>query len=255
VGRRVAIVNWYQDWGVDRSHFTYNVTKARRGIAASGRQAMLTWEPYNGGHWNNWTNRQITHGRYDRYIKTVARRIRGVHQPLYLRFAHEMNGNWYPWGVMTNHNSARSYKRMWIHVHKVFDSVGATNVRWVWSPLTEDSPHVPSNKFEKYYPGRRWVDVLGMSGFNWGASVPQFGGWRSFNQVFHRGYQRISRLGPQPVWITEIGSASDGGDKAQWVRDMWATASQWPRLQAIVWYNQDKEKDWSTTSVASSFAG
>jgi hypothetical protein len=36
---------------------------------------------------------------------------------------------------------------------------------------------------------------------------------------------------------------------------MWATASQWPRLQAIVWYNQDKEKDWSTTSVASSFAG
>jgi hypothetical protein len=34
---------------------------------------------------------------------------------------------------------------------------------------------------------------------------------------------------------------------------MFQTARKWDRLQAIVWYDQDKEKDWSTANAAGAF--
>ena len=103
---------------------------------------------------------------------------------------------------------------------------------------------------------RRWsarFDVLALDGYNWGGGTPQFGGWRTFRGIFRKAMRRIGRLGPQPVWIAEVGSASDGGNKSRWVRAMFRTARKWKRLQAIVWYDQDKERDWSTASAASAF--
>ena len=54
--------------------------------------------------------------------------------------------------------------------------------------------------------------------------------------------------------IAEVGSAAQGGDKAAWVRDMWATARAMPRIEALVWFDQDKEEDWRALPVASAFA-
>jgi hypothetical protein len=255
LGRRISIVHWFQDFAVDRHHFRWNVKKAARGIRQSGRRPLLTWEPYvfNYKPWGPWSNKAFIRGQHDRYIKQWARRARALHKPIFVRFAHEMNGGWYPWGGLTNGNSPKQYRRMWRHVVKVVRSQGAWNVKWVWSPLCEDQLNAP--KFQRYYPGTRYVDVLGMSGFNWGAGRPENGGWRSFKKVFRKGYKKLSHLGPQPIWITEVASASDGGDKGQWIRDMWATAAKWDRLKAIVWYNQDKERDWAAGAFSSSFAG
>ena len=252
LGRRVAIVNWFQDFSTRGHHFRWNIKKATKGVARSGRKPLLTWEPFdpNNSAWERWSNRAIIRGDHDAYIKKWARKVKKLRTPLYVRFAHEANGGWFPWGGIVNGNSPKSYKRMWRHVVKLVRKQGARNVKWVWSPLCEDQAGAP--KLGKYYPGRKYVDVLGMSGFNWG---DQFGGWRSFKKVFKKGYKKLSRIGPQPIWITEVASASTGGDKAKWVRDMWSTAAKWKRLKAIVWFNQDKERDWSTAAVASSFAG
>lgn len=257
IGRRVKIVNWYQDWGSqDREHFKYNVTKAVRGVVRSGRRPMLTWEPYplaNGAPWNDYSNDAIASGRYDGLIRNWAAGVARLRTPVYVRFAHEFNGTWYPWGGPVNDNSPQSYKRMWTRVVDVARSAGATNIRWVWSPLAEDVPNEGVNRFENYYPGPGYVDVLALDGYNWGGGTPQFGGWRTFREIFKKAYKRIRRLGPQPIWIAEVGSASDGGNKARWVRNMFRTARKWKRLKAIVWYDQDKERDWSTASAASAF--
>jgi len=253
--RHIKIVNWYQDWGADADHFHWNVTKAVRALKSSRRVPMLTWLPYKPGPWEAYSNQAITSGAYDDYIREWAAGVARLRTPVYVRMAHEMNGNWYSWGGPVNNNNSEGFKAMWRHVVDVARGAGARNIRWVWSPLTEDVPNVRSNKFERYYPGRGYVDVLALDGYNWGASTPQFGGWRTFRKIFAKPYKRIKRLGPQPVWIAEIGSASDGGDKSRWVRNMFKTARKWKRLRAIVWFSQDKERDWSAVGAASAFRG
>lgn len=254
IGRRVKIVHWFQDWGVDDHHFKYNTARAVRSIRRTHRIPLLTWEPYKeGATWEAYSYDAIAGGAYDDYIRNWARGMARLRTPIYVRLAHEMNGNWYSWGGPVLNNNAESFKRMWTHVVDVARSAGATNVKWVWCPLTEDVPNVASNHFERYYPGPSYVDILSLDGYNWGAGTPQFGGWRTFRKIFAKPYKRMTRLGSQPIWIAEVGSASDGGDKAKWVRSMFRTASRMKRLQAIVWFNEDKARDWSTAAAAHAF--
>jgi hypothetical protein len=35
---------------------------------------------------------------------------------------------------------------------------------------------------------------------------------------------------------------------------MWSTARRWPRLKALVWFDQNKEEDWRAAPVADAFA-
>ena len=56
-------------------------------------------------------------------------------------------------------------------------------------------------------------------------------------------------LGPQPVWLAELASSDAGGDKPAWVRDMFASTA-FPRIAALIWFDQDKEADWRVTSDA-----
>ena len=256
LGRRLDIISWYQHWGGWGSEFDASwVARA----AAGGRIPMITWEPWTPGGVTQPRYRlaEIARGTFDTYIRRWADGLAAYGQPVFLRPMHEMNGDWYPWGGTVNGNSASDYVAAWRRMHDIFSAAGATNVRFVWSPLAEDTPNVTENAFERYYPGTRYVDVLALDGYNWGADAQAYGGWRSFDDIFARPYARITRLGPQPVWIAEVGSGTEGGDKASWVLDMFASALRYPRLRAIVWFNQWKERDWRATTspeVAAAFS-
>ena len=65
-----------------------------------------------------------------------ARALAAFGGPVRLRFAQEMNGDWYPWGAGTNGNTPAEFVRAWRHVHDIFTAAGATNVQWVWSPVS-----------------------------------------------------------------------------------------------------------------------
>jgi hypothetical protein len=71
---------------------------------------------------------------------------------------------------------------------------------------------------ERYYPGHDVVDVLALSGYNWGTTRPYIG-WRSFEEIFDTAYERLTALGPN-VWIAEVASSEEGGEKAAWIREM-----------------------------------
>jgi hypothetical protein len=255
LGRPISIVNWYQQWTGDWiSEVQPHVVKA---VTSSHRIPLLTWEPWepNGSPWQaHYQLRHIAGGRFDRLIREWADGLAALGSRIYLRPMHEMNGNWYPWGGTVNGNAPREYRAAWRRIHRIFERRGADNVRFVWCPMTADVPATPGNRMERYYPGRRYVDVLALDGYNWGAGG--YGGWSSFRQVFGAAYRRLTALGPQPIWIAEVGSAHDGGDKAAWVRDMWRTAARWRRLKAIVWFDVNKERDWradQTGPVANAF--
>jgi len=215
VGRRPVIVNIYKDWGA--SAFEH---RQLQGLWRRGAVPMITWEPW--GH----PLRAIANGRYDRYVRASARSVAHWGKPVMVRFAHEMNGNWYPWG---NGASARAYKQAWRHVVSIFRREGANNAQWVWSPYAS-----AQYSFVGRFPGKHWVDWLGLDGFNWGGSRP----WESFRRVFGGSYRAVQRLSPAPIVIAETGSGEAGGSKARWLAEaLNRTLPHMHRVRALVWYS------------------
>jgi len=229
LGRRLDVVHWFMNW--DHAYDPAMV----EAVAAGGRAPLISWQPHRQAV------RDIAAGRYDAYLRSWADGVRGAPGPLYLRPFPEMNGDWVPWN-----GDPEGLRAAWIHMTALFDAAGAHNVRWVWSPNVSDEPRTDANRMERYYPGDDHVDVLSLSGYNWGDTRPAIG-WRSFERVFETGYPRIAALGPQPIWLTELASSDLGGDKPDWVRGMFASTA-FPRIEALIWFDEHKEADWRLTS-------
>ena len=67
--------------------------------------------------------------------------------------------------------------------------------------------------FARFYPGNKWVDWVGLDGFNWARR----GEWQSFTDIFGSSYDTLSRITSRPMIVAETGSSQSGGDKAAWV--------------------------------------
>ncbi len=135
-GKHVAIVQWYQQWAGGSSAFDRSLPAA---VAAHGSIPMINWEPWDpaaGANQPAFALPNIIAGNYDGYVRGWAQGLAAYGKPVLLRFAHEMNGTWYPWAGGINGNTAAQYVAAWRHVHDIFAAAGATNVRWVWSPMS-----------------------------------------------------------------------------------------------------------------------
>ncbi len=229
VGGAFGLAHWYTSWD-----FAYDPVPVDD-VLAAGRIPLVTWQTHNESLGD------IAAGAYDAYIREWARGVRAAAGTVYVRIFPEMNGDWASWN-----GDPEGLKRAWRHIVDLFAAEGAANVRWVFSPNVTDEPRTPENAMERYYPGDDYVDVLGLDGYNWGDAKPAIG-WRSYEDVFQDGYARITRLGDQPLWLAEVASAEAGGDKAAWVDDM-LSSTAFPRVEAIVWFNEDKETDWRMES-------
>ena len=233
LGGEFVLAHWYASW--DTPYDPVPVDD----VLEHGRIPLVTWQAHTQ------TLPDIVAGRHDAYIAAWARGVRGAAGVVYVRIFPEMNGDWTPWS-----GDPATLRAAWRHVVDLFRREGATNVRWVFTPNVTDEPRTAANAMELYYPGHDYVDVLGLDGYNWGDVKPYIG-WRSFEQVFAEGYRRISRVGPQAVWLAEIASAESGGDKADWIEDM-LRSTAFPRVEALVWFNEDKETDWRIESSTDS---
>lgn len=247
IGASLGIVNWFQNWdgsdewaGVFREDWV-------SAAAARGARPMISWEAWRtaGSFDPEFHLRRIAEGSQDAYLSQFARDVAAYGQPVWIRLMPEMNGDWTSWNGTVNDQTAEDFVAAWRHIVELFRAEGAGNAQWVWSPNETDEPRVDDNRMERYFPGEAYVDVVGIDGYNWGSDGP--GGWRSFVDVFSEPYHRLTAISARPVWITETASASLGGDKAQWVRDMFSTGD-FPRIEAIVWFHTDKERDWRMTS-------
>jgi mannan endo-1,4-beta-mannosidase len=221
LGRDPVIVSEYAQW--DARPFDPSGLDA---VWRRGAVPMVTWEPLSYGG-RRYTLRGIARGRYDGYLREAARTAARWDHPLLVRFAHEMNGNWYPWGRVDG-NTPRRYKRAWRHVVRVFRRAGADNVAWVWTPYADQGGGMP---FAAYYPGDRWVDWVGLDGFNWGYGGSDFG----FRRIFGGSYRALARLSSRPVMIGETGTHGRG--KPAWIRAALRSIGQMPRIRALVWFD------------------
>jgi hypothetical protein len=253
VGRMPAVVAYYHHWGGPTPAFAPALPKR---IIQRGAAPLITWEPWvpNGERVQPaYRLKSIANGDYDDYARSWANGLKAVGKPVYLRFAHEMNGDWYPWCVGVNENTAEEYIAAWRRLHGIFVEAQATNVRWVWSPNVDYPGATP---MAEVYPGHDVVDWVALDGYNFGATRPDLG-WRSFATTFGASYDQIRRIsGGKPLMIAETASAEAGGNKAGWItRGLGETLRrQFPAVKAVVWFHENKETDWRVNSSAAALA-
>ncbi|MDN4174928.1 glycosyl hydrolase [Nocardioides sp. SOB77] len=226
-------------------------------LSADGRRKLLVSWDMGPSRFSTWAA-----GDHDAYLDQVAAAAVAFGDPVWVRPWPEMNGDWQDFqptagGGRSAGGTYAEFKAAWRHVVDHLRARGATNLRWVFNPTADT--YAETTPVERIWPGRRYVDVLGLDGFNWGRDAG-WGRWRSFAGIFREQYRRLTALAPAlPVWICEVASkepryddgapADRGRDKAAWVRAMLRDRSM-PRIRALVWFHADKERDWRIDSSA-----
>jgi beta-mannanase len=193
-----------------------------------GAIPMITWKP------SSTTLDTIIAGRDDPYIRTWARAAVAAHMTIDVRFAHEMNGAWYPWGAGVNGDTPAKYVAAWHRVVNIFRATGATKVKWVWCIATGGD----QTTLSAYYPGPRYIDWVAMDGYNRNLNAD----WDSFYVIFDQDYKFLTRLSSRPVMIAEIGSVEDptlADRKAGWIKGvfLYAIPDRFPRIRAVLYFD------------------
>ena len=251
VGTPPSVVMWYQDWAnVGVREFD---PKKMDAVVSRGAMPMVTWEPWDhtkGANQPKYALRAINRGKHDAHIRRWARDAAAWGKPFYLRFAHEMNGDWNSWSPGVNGNTASHYVSAWRRVRDIFGQEGATNVRWVWSPNVESYDSVP---FNEVYPGDAYVDWVGIDGYNWG-TTQSWSSWTGLAEVFGPSYDKLAAMTGKPMMLAETASTELRGDKAAWIRQgfLHDVPSRFPRVRAVIWFNENKETDWRVNSSRAS---
>ncbi|MDQ1646252.1 MAG: mannan endo,4-beta-mannosidase [Cryptosporangiaceae bacterium] len=199
----------------------------------AGALPVVAWEPWageqDGGSQPKYALRRIIGGDYDPYITRVALGMRDTGSPIVLRFAHEMNGKWYPWSEARSGNAAGEYVRAWRHVHDIFTAVGAVNVIWVWSPnIIRPAPSV---QLGPLYPGDGYVDWVGLVGYAVKEHTPA--------EVFGPTLKILRRFTAKPLLITETG-AQPGPYQASWTRDLFRWIAAQKDAVGFIWFEFDR---------------
>jgi beta-mannanase len=186
----------------------------------------------------------ILSGRYDAYIRQWAQSAAAWGTVFYLRLFHEMNGNWYPWGLNVNGNTPALAIQAWQHVYNIFQSVGATNVKFIWCPNVRAPIWYDPNPLASFYPGDAYVSWVGLDGYNWGLYGTQMWQvpWHTFTQIFQPTYNEIVSTvsSSKPVMVAETASAPGAGatDKANWITQMENDVpTLFPNMKAVAYYN------------------
>lgn len=217
-------------------------------VRARGAVPLLTWEPWAWGRGVNqpaYTLDRIAAGDFDARMAQWGQALAAWGQPVMLRFAHEMNGNWYPWSEGVNGNQAGDYVPAWQHVHDVVSAAGANNIQWVWSP---NVPYWGSTDLAGLYPGPEYVDVVALDGYNFGTSQ-SWSSWVSPEDLFAPGIARLRSLAPgSPILIAETASTELGGSKAAWNTGLVSYLAAQPDVIGFVWFHLQKETDWRINS-------
>jgi hypothetical protein len=247
VGRKQSIIHWFQDWVMDFDPAYMDAAVAREGMP------LVSWEPWKFGEGPkqpDYALGKIIEGKHDSYIRRWARAAAAWGKPFYLRFAHEMNGDWTSWSPGVNGNTTADFVSAWRRVYSIFRQEGATNAKWVWSPVADYEGTTP---YKAVYPGDAYVNWVGVSGYNWG-DTRSWSYWQSFSEVFGKSYSKLKTMTRKPIMIPEVASAESGGDKAAWIKKAFLEdiPSTFPRIRAVVWFQANKENDWRVDSSPSS---
>ena len=198
IDRRFAFMVGFSAWANNGSPVLFSATQPTMdALSRAGYKVVLTWSAQDaqvpGSIDPNYNYAAIINGQHDAYIRQWAQSAAAWGNVFYLRLFHEMNGNWYPWGLNVNGNTPALAIQAWQHVYNIFQNAGATNVKFMWCPNVRAPIWFDPNPLASFYPGDAYVSWLGLDGYNWGLygeqnwQVP----WHTFTQAFQPTYDEM----------------------------------------------------------------
>jgi hypothetical protein len=166
--------------------------------------------------------RAVANGRYNRYLRSIAKTVKHYGYRVYFSWNHEMENT-------CRTGTAADYRASYKHIRRIFKSERVTNARWVVvfaaSYFKEHAASV-----EHFLPKR--YDMIGVDGYN------RADKWRTPAQIFGAAHRFASRRGSR-LFIGEIGceeSSSDATAKAAWITSAADTFQRW-NVGAVLWTN------------------
>jgi mannan endo-1,4-beta-mannosidase len=231
VGAAPQAIGMFEAFSRKRTIDHLVVEARRRGI----RRTMVSWEPWapvptalgvgrQSAPQPGYRNIDIARGAQDRYVLRFARSLAKLRSTVYLRYAHEMNGYWYPWS-----RGPRAYRWAWRRIVRLFRVAGARNVRFVWSVNANlyEPDDVWRRGLRRYWPGRRYVDAVG-------STMIDFGGAKEYPvRRFAPRLRALRRVYDKPVVLAETNT--DYGGRVEWLRDLRAMLRGMPWIRTVMW--------------------
>ncbi len=215
-------------------------------VGQRGKTLVVYWEP-------NFGYDKINDGSQNNYIKQFAVGAKEYGYPVMLAPFDEFDLNESAWGYGINGNTPTKFLNAWKRVHDIFAKVGANNVKFVLTYNNVSVPNTPDNKFSAYYPGSKYVDYVGVDGFNFGNP------WTSFAQTFDSAIATLNTFN-KPIYIMSVGTVP-GTQKPAWINEMGTHIKTYSKVVGWVWFNSNNQDNgasfviYSDTPSLESFRG
>jgi cellulose synthase (UDP-forming) len=136
---------------------------------------------------------QITGGKHDGYLKDAAAWLRSYRDPVFISFTAEPE--------QINRVGAERFVLSWQYLYTFFNSLGISNVTWVWTPSSPGE--------SACYPGEKFVDWIGVR------CIAETGNFSSFYGPFRQQFGKFRK----PVMLTAL-SFPSGPGQAEWFGDV-----------------------------------
>jgi len=203
-----------------------------------GRSLLLTIEPWSWAR--DWRVSPenllsgILAGRYDANMSAVCSAAAQLKSPVTIRWAQEMddkNGQ-FTWAFW----NADGYVKAYRHVIDVCRKY-LPNAKYMWSPKGDEG-------LQAYYPGDKYVDVIGLSVFGYQPyDKLEVGHDTTFVERTKPGYDRVAGFG-KPIAIAELGYEGDDSYVRNWASEANKPHAEFPAMTAVVYFNDLEVYPW-----------
>src|SRR4051794_23357263 len=231
IGAAPQALGTFEAFSRNRTLWRLENEAARTGV----RRILVSWEPWTpvpsalgvaaqARPQRGKRNIDIARGLQDRYITRFARELARFQGTVYLRYAHEMNGYWYPWS-----RDPRAYRWAWRRIVRLFALAGARNVRFVWSVNANlyQRPAAWRATLRRYWPGRRNVDLVA-------TTMIDFGGMKRYPvRRFAPRLRALHAVYGKPVVLAETNTQLAGAPG--WISDLRRLLRKLPWVRAVFW--------------------
>ena len=208
-----------------------------------GQSVELTMQiaSYNNSNYpTHNTNFDVLDGLSDEKIREFAKSAKEFGHPFLFRLNNEMNTDWCQYSGLLLLSDSDLYISIWRRIYDIFIEEGVDNAIWIFNPNDKSHPPTNWNSDVSYYPGNKYVQLFGITGYNTGTYYMEKTGenWRTFDQIYYKMAQKYRKTYSNFPWIiTEFACSSVGGNKEQWINQMFESLPNYPEIKAAVWWS------------------